>query len=360
MLGAIATTPPTGSELPMRKLVAAIWAGVGAFALLVTFEPVREAGTRVTETRALGILAAVIATVLLVAPARDIGDRAVGLLIALVTLEIGALSLAGGADRGDYLLLYLFPIVFCASFFSLPASAAHLGLVLGLVGAWLGLVDGVHASDLASLSTAALIPSLIAVWALVVALGQERIGRGNRLGHGLRDAETGLLSAHGFEQEIDAELSRAARHARPLALILIDVLGAAPAEADEDEVRRLAKTVARTVHGRIRGEDRAGRLAPLKFAVLAPDTNEGGAAAIAQGVSEQVRKRLLALGYAGSSFFVATGWASYLQDEVSKADLMSRADEALATATLRRERASAPASPPVPAAAAVSQLRHQS
>jgi diguanylate cyclase (GGDEF)-like protein len=359
MLGAVATTS-TRSEVPKRKLVAAIWAGVGSFALLVTFEPVREAGTRVTETRGLGILAAVIAALLLVAPARDIADRTIGFMIALVTVEIGALSLVGGSHRGDYLLLYLFPLVFCASFFSLRASAAHLGLVLAFVGAWLGFVDGVHTSDLNALSTVALIPSLVAVWALVVVLDAERGGGAGRLAHGVRDAETGLLSAGGFDLELDAELSRAARHARPLAVILIDVLGAAPAEADEEEVRRLAKTVARTVHGRIRGEDRAARLASLKFAVLAPETNDTGAAAIAQGVSEQIRKRLLGLGYSGASFFVAVGWADYQYDEVSKTDLMSRADAALAAATLRRERAAAPVGAAVPVGPAVTPLRQQS
>ena len=57
-----------------------------------------------------------------------------------------------------------------------------------------------------------------------------------------------------------------------------------------DEVSRIAKDVAATIEERIRGEDHAARLGPLRFAVLAVET--GDSETIAADLAAHVRHAL--------------------------------------------------------------------
>jgi diguanylate cyclase (GGDEF)-like protein len=340
---------PGGEKQLLARIAAAIWASIGAFGLLVTFEPVRTSGAHVTELRGIAAAAAVIAAVLLVLPSRLVTKRFCALLVVLMVAAVSGLAFAGGTVRGDLTILYTFVVVFSAYFLSWRMSAVHLGLIAILLVSRLFVVEEPDSSQIETIRFAILLPALVTVWALVSLLRKGLIERESRLRErDIHDPETGLLSRAGLDQTLDAELGRATRHARPLSLVYLDLTGAAFDRMDEETSARVATTVARSLVGRIRVEDHAARVGPLKFAVLAVETAEGET--VARALKEQVRKRLLGIGYENNSFLVAIGWATYQYEDVSKQALLSQAEHSLSG------RAMAPAAAPVEPAPATPPL----
>jgi diguanylate cyclase (GGDEF)-like protein len=334
-----ATGPTSGDEHLMARIAGAIWALIGALALLATIEPIRSAGTNITAMRALGLGAAVVAGTLLFLPEGRRTKRLFDFLVVVTVLYIGALAYAGGTEREDLMLPVVFVVVLSAYFFPWQRSLVHLGLTEAMMGGYLLLAESVDGNYIASLNVA-----ITSVWALALVLRRNQIDRESRIRatHDVLDAQTGLLSPRGLDQALDAELSRAVRHARPLSLIYLEVYGPDLLAIGVEKRRRVATTLARTLLSRIRTEDRVARLDHFKFAVLAPETGESGAAAISNDLSEQVRRRMLTLGYHLDSFSVAVGWADYQYDELPKEELMKSADASLAAAILANEGISFP------------------
>jgi diguanylate cyclase (GGDEF)-like protein len=311
----------------MARIAAAIWASIGAFGLLVTFEPVRGDGADVTELRAMAAGAAVLAAALLLLPGRRLPKRLFGFVAIVMIGAISALAYAGGSDRGDLTMLYTFVVSFSAYFFPWRASAIHVGLIVALLAS--RLFVELDASRIETIRFAILVPSLVAVWALVALLRKNLVERESRLkAQEIYDHETGLLSFAGLDQTLDAELGRATRHARPLSLVYLQLTGSTFEQMDDETGARLATTVARSLVGRIRVEDHAARVGPLKFAVVAVETTEGET--VAKALKEQVRKRLLGIGYENDSFRIAIGWATYQYEDLSKEQLLARTEQSLA------------------------------
>jgi diguanylate cyclase (GGDEF)-like protein len=291
-----------------------------------------------TEMRAMGASAALISAVVLLLPSRYASKTLFSFMLVLMSLYITGLAYAGGVVRGDLTILFTFVVVFSAYFFPWRTSAAHLSLIAILVASRLFLVGEASASQVEPIRAAILMPALVSVWALVTVLRRSLVEREARLRvQEIHDLETGLLTSNGLEQSLDAELSRAARHARPLSLIYLEAAGPALAAVGPDTTCRVATTIARALVSRIRAEDRAARIGKFKFAVLAAETGETGAAAMGRNLAEQVRKRMLSIGYEGDSFSISAGWADYHYDELSKHDLAKEADRALGAAILQSE-----------------------
>lgn len=108
-----------------------------------------------------------------------------------------------------------------------------------------------------------------------------------------RDARTGSLDPHYLRLRIDEETDRAARYARPLSVLLVDVddLGAVNdrhgrAVADEvlSQLVVLMTQNARTV-------DRVGRWSGGGFALLLPETPKGAAFGIAERLRAEIAAR---------------------------------------------------------------------
>lgn len=108
------------------------------------------------------------------------------------------------------------------------------------------------------------------------------------------DALTGLANRRRFDISLHSEFSRAARHGRPLALILIDVdrfkqyndtLGHV---AGDDCLRRIAQAVQRA--GRNRAGDLVARYGGEELAILLPETDTEGARIVAERVRTAVRE----------------------------------------------------------------------
>jgi GGDEF domain-containing protein len=343
-------TPPQDKQL-MARTAAAIWASIGAFGLLVTFEPLRSTVGHVAEMRAMAGTAAAVSALLLAVPARYLPQRLFPLLPIPMIACIGALAFAGGSERGDLTILFTFVAVFSAYFFSWRISIVHLGLIALLLTSRMFLLDPADVTRVETIRFSILLPALLSVWGLVSLMSKSLLDREARLRvQEIYDFDTGLLGTNGLDQLLDVETARASRHARPLALIRLEVSGPAFAQADAEAIRRTATVIARAMIGRIRAEDRAARLGALRFAVVAIETGEIGAATLAKSLAEQVRKRLLSLGYEAKSFTVAVGWADYHHAGASK-ELLREAEQAVAAAVPRADGIAVPLRSHAPPAA---------
>jgi GGDEF domain-containing protein len=145
------------------------------------------------------------------------------------------------------------------------------------------------------------------------------------------DPETGFLDAAGLEEVLDAELSRAARHELPIALVMLEV-SAGRSRMSGVELSRTAQAVANAIEGRIRGEDHAARLGPLRFAVLAVETPDSET--VATDLAAHVRHALGVTLENGSALSVATGAIDCQFDELSRQELLREAENSLAAAIL--------------------------
>lgn len=313
----------------MGRIAAAIWASIGAFGLLCTFEPIRASGAHTGDLRAIAAAAAVMGTVLLFLPGRLLTKKVSGILAIEMIFAIGGLAYAAGTARGDLTILYIFVVVFSAYFFPWRMSAVHLGVVAVFLASRLIVIEETDSSRIEMIRFAILLPSLITVWALVGLLRKGVVERESKLrAQAVHDHESGLLSGVGLDQTLDAELGRATRHARPLSIVYLELTGSPFEDMNEDTSSRLATTVGRALVGRIRVEDHAARVGPLKFAVVAVETTEGET--VATALKEQIRKRLLGLGYENDSFQINVGHATYQYEDVSKQELLAHAEASLA------------------------------
>ena len=117
----------------------------------------------------------------------------------------------------------------------------------------------------------------------------------------LEDCLTGLANRRRLDTALDTEFRRAGRNGRPLALIMLDVdhfkayndIYGHPAG---DDCLRAIGGVLRTLTQR--AGDLAARCGGEEFAVLMPDTDEAGAAWVAERIVDAVRA--LGLAHAGS------------------------------------------------------------
>ena len=96
---------------------------------------------------------------------------------------------------------------------------------------------------------------------------------------GLRDPLTGLPTVQAFGRRLDAEVDRARRHGRPLAVALLDVDGfrainSAHGRAVADS---LLRTAAETLARFVRTADLVTRTGADEFALLMPETSGDGA-----------------------------------------------------------------------------------
>lgn len=152
--------------------------------------------------------------------------------------------------------------------------------------------------------------------------------------HGGRDngdAETGLLDASRLEEVLDGELSRAARHELPIALVMLEV-STGKASLSDGEVSGVARVVAATIEERIRKEDHAARLGPLRFAVLAVET--GDSETIATDLAAHVRHAVSRSFGDGVPLTVSVGAVDCQFDELPRQELLREAERSLAAAIL--------------------------
>jgi GGDEF domain-containing protein len=285
--------------------------------------------------------AAVMIGVTLLVPWQRLPKAAFTVVLFLMTVHVAALADAAGSAGSSMMILLAFVVVIAAYFLPARYAIGTLAMVVAVVALRVLTIDDAASRQTEALRMTLLAAALVALCGLVIAL-RRGIHRREELikSQGVYDYQTGLLSASELNRVVDTELSRAARHARPLSLVMIQLSGGVFEEVGTPHVARLLTMVARSVLGRIRVEDSAARLDLLRFAIVAPETPVEGAAAFAEMLSEVIRKRLVTLGYDSESFQIKHSFADYPSRAQNREQLLELAAAGLES--FSPARASAP------------------
>ncbi len=138
----------------------------------------------------------------------------------------------------------------------------------------------------------------------------------------LTDPSTGLFSQEYFDVALDARLSAARRHLRPVAVVLIEVV-----EGLADGKPRPAKprTIADSISSTIRDADTACRMADGRFGLVLEDTPENGAI----WTVERIRRHLSGV---NTGYTLWAGLACYPAHAFDAGEILTQADNALTAA----------------------------
>jgi GGDEF domain-containing protein len=147
--------------------------------------------------------------------------------------------------------------------------------------------------------------------------------------NGLVDPLTGLYNFNGLLRRIEEIVSDASRNERYISFVMVGpaVVGL-PIPIDPDGLRgEVARNVGRALASTLRLSDAVGRVGETEFVVIAPGTDEEGAAILARRILAALREE-----DEGESVALRAGVYSVRRsqlDPVSSLDLLSRATEAL-------------------------------
>ena len=135
----------------------------------------------------------------------------------------------------------------------------------------------------------------------------------------LTDQSTGLFSQEYFDVALDARLSAARRHLRPVAVVLIEVVEGLP-----DSTPRAAapRTVAESISATIRDADTACRMTDGRFGLVLEDTPENGAI----WTVERIRRHLAGV---NTGMTLWAGVACYPAHAFDAGEILAQADPAL-------------------------------
>ena len=188
-------------------------------------------------------------------------------------------------------------------------------------------------------------------FALLAAFTVQRVRRDDEMERlALTDVVTGLVNRRALDEAAEREVSRAARHGRPLAFLALS-LDAYPALCEED--RMLAdealRAAARLMHQSCRKEDVLGRRDGGEFLFILPETSKVGALLVAERLRADIGRLVLE---GDHRLGVSVGIATLPDDADSLDALLDAADRAMYKAVRRggNEVVAASAARPGPAA----------
>ena len=138
----------------------------------------------------------------------------------------------------------------------------------------------------------------------------------------LTDHSTGLFSQEYFDVALDARLSAARRHLRPVAVVLIEVVEGV---ADGSPRTAAPRTVADSISATIRDADTACRMTDGRFGLVLEDTPENGAI----WTVERIRRHIAGV---SSGLTLWAGVACYPAHAFDAGEILTQADAALAAA----------------------------
>ena len=140
----------------------------------------------------------------------------------------------------------------------------------------------------------------------------------------LTDDSTGLFSESYFRVALDARLSAARRHLRPVAVVIIDVVRG----VDEERPTPIDPgLVADGIRQTVRDADTACRMGDGRFGLVLEDTPENGAI----WTVERVRRHLTTAGH-GDEVTLWAGVACYPAHAFDTEEILRQAEEALTAA----------------------------
>lgn len=148
------------------------------------------------------------------------------------------------------------------------------------------------------------------------------VARSSREADLLADPQTGLFSEGYFRVALDARISAARRHLRPVAVVILDVVqgleSGHPVPADP-------KLVAESIAATVRDADTACRMDDGRFALVLEDTPENGAI----WTVERVRRRLAE---AAPGHTLWAGVACYPAHAFDSDEILAQTEQALQAA----------------------------
>lgn len=313
-------------------MAAAVWAAIAAAGAVATIGPLEIPGSDISQMRTFAASAAILGGITFVLPWARLPRWTFTVMLVLMSAHIAALAYASGAAHSELTLLFTFVVALAACFLPVRASVVQLCVIAIMLTVLLLIVGRADTTRLEVIRVTLLLSTLVVLCGLVLVmralLADERLSM--RAMGALRYG-AGLLNDDQLFAAVEAELSRAARHGRPLSVVMVEVTGDLSHQLELNQEQRLVTAIARGVLGRIRVEDSAAHLGGLRFAVVTPETTAPGAAAVAGTVADMVRRRLISAGYDGGNFEVAVGWADYPSGASTATELI-----AATTASLER------------------------
>lgn len=202
----------------------------------------------------------------------------------------------------------------------LKSSGTVIG-VLDLYGS--ALPDGFDDNDLATIRTFAS-QATVAVDNVLLHEEAQRLS--------ITDGLTGLWNYRYFTMTVSKEIERAARFGRPLALLMLDLDHFK--DVNDTFGHQRGDAVLIEMAGRIRGEvrdvDTVARYGGEEIVVVLPETDEAGAAQLAERICEAVRRKPFGEpGVPPVHLTVSAGGAVFPRHGLAASALLARADEAL-------------------------------
>jgi diguanylate cyclase (GGDEF)-like protein len=221
--------------------------------------------------------------------------------------------------------VYLVPIVITAWCF--PDSSAWM--IEGVCGLGICAIEEVNAPIYSSTSLLAVSILFRAMFFAAVAIASHDVKRAHRVLElrSERDSLTGLLNRRGFEKAARAEIDRARRHHRPIALAFLDIddfkrINDQKGHAAGDRILQLVGTILM----RGRKFDLVARIGGDEFVILMPETSEHGA----QIAIERIRRSFFATSRSlGVRTDFTTGVAAFSRAPRHVAALLAEADRLL-------------------------------
>lgn len=309
-------------------LAAALFAG-GTLLVLIALAAPRSPYVDVAGSWAVALAAATLAAVYwLGRDALPWWSLYLGMALgtAMITFGIYINGERSGGDAALNEVYYVWPVVFAAYYFPLRAFIAELLLVAVAYAAGLAIVD---AGSIAPTRWLVVVTMLAGVGALIRRLQMRVRALVEQLAEtARRDVVTGLLNRRGFEERLDAELARAERADRPLALVLGDVdrfkevndrLGHPAGDA-------VLLRVAEVLAGVGRRGDTVARFGGEEFVFILPDAGIDEAFALAERARHAVEA---AFADEPVPLTISFGVVAFPHDGTSANALLETADRAL-------------------------------
>ncbi|MDP9135676.1 MAG: GGDEF domain-containing protein [Actinomycetota bacterium] len=271
----MATSEALGAQRHAMILAAGLFAGGSLLTLVATAAP-HSPDVDIAGAWVVTFCSAVVAAVYWLG--RDSLPRwtlYLGIVLGTVMISSG-IYINGERDGGAAALnevYYVWPVVFAAYYFPVRALVAELVLVGGCYAVALQIVDP---GPIALTRWLIVVTMLIGVGGLISRL-QARVDElVTRLSEtARRDALTGLLNRRGFEERLDAELARATRAERPVALILGDVdhFKTVNDELGHPAGDAVLLRIAGVLEGIGRRSDTVARIGGEEFVFIVPDAD---------------------------------------------------------------------------------------
>ncbi len=309
-------------------LGAALFAGGALMTLAATLAP-HSPQVDVTGAWVVIVCSALVAGVLWLGrdrlpPVTLLAGISVGTLMITFGIYINGERDGGAVALNE--IYYVWPVVFAAYYFPVRALVAEVLLVAMCYAAALSIVAPGPIAITRWLIVVTMLAGVGGLISRLQARVHELVSRLSETAR--RDVLTGLLNRRGFEERLDAELARATRGERPMALILGDVdrfkvvndrLGHPAGDAVLLRVARVFEEVGR------RG-DTVARLGGEEFVFIVPDAD----AEMAFELAERARIALES-SFAGEPIPLTAsfGAVAFPVDGTTAESLLAAADRAL-------------------------------